>query len=181
MIKVEINDPEVAANLERLVAKIADLKPAFKEIGEYLVLSTKRRFSAGTAPDGSTWPANTESTILAFLRRKAGSSVRREGETAASPKTGMGMVTGKRPLIGESKRLSNEFISRADSQRLIIGSGEKQAAVMQFGARRGSFGSTRRGGPIPWGDIPARPFLGISAEDSRAISEIVNEYLTAGR
>ena len=43
------------------------------------------------------------------------------------------------------------------------------AAAMQFGAAQGAFGRTRRNGPIPWGNIPARPFLGISADDETNI------------
>ncbi|WP_370584767.1 hypothetical protein [Paracoccus sp. IB05] len=31
---------------------------------------------------------------------------------------------------------------------------------------------------MPWGDIPARPFLGISAEDETNLVELVEEYLT---
>ena len=55
------------------------------------------------------------------------------------------------------------------------------AAVQQFGARAGSLwsGKDRRGrnAKAPWGDIPARPYLGLSAKDERNIMEIVRDYL----
>jgi len=35
--------------------------------------------------------------------------------------------------------------------------------------------------PIPWGDIPARPFLGLSDEDRSGILDIVSEALAAAR
>lgn len=47
------------------------------------------------------------------------------------------------------------------------------------GAKRGAFGVSRRGGPLPWGDIPARPFLGLSADDRKTIEEIVRAHLLA--
>lgn len=51
------------------------------------------------------------------------------------------------------------------------------AAVMQGGAAQGAFGRTSRGGPIPWGNIPARPFLGLSDSDRAGVLEIIAEYL----
>jgi phage gpG-like protein len=62
-----------------------------------------------------------------------------------------------------------------------VGSSLEYAAVQQLGARRGQFGRTRRGAPIPWGDIPARPYLGISQADSSAILDIISQYLGARR
>ena len=57
------------------------------------------------------------------------------------------------------------------------GSNAIQSAVMQFGAGKGAFGTTSRGGPIPWGDIPARPFLGLSDEDRTAIVQTIEDWL----
>jgi phage gpG-like protein len=37
------------------------------------------------------------------------------------------------------------------------------------------------GFPMPWGDIPARPFLGFSDDDQAAILEIVRNYLNPAR
>ncbi|MGB0955835.1 MAG: phage virion morphogenesis protein [Panacagrimonas sp.] len=53
----------------------------------------------------------------------------------------------------------------------------KLTTIQQFGARKGAFGTTRRGAPIPWGDIPARPFLGISDEDRTEIELLLFEFL----
>jgi len=32
--------------------------------------------------------------------------------------------------------------------------------------------------PIPWGNVPARPFLGLSSDDQRDVLEIMREALT---
>ncbi len=53
---------------------------------------------------------------------------------------------------------------------LEVGSTMEYAAMQQFGGRKSEF-------PHLWGDIPARPFLGLSAADKSAIDEIVSEYL----
>ena len=36
---------------------------------------------------------------------------------------------------------------------------------------------TRRGAPIPWGNIPARPYLGLSADDETEVVRILRDYL----
>jgi phage gpG-like protein len=43
---------------------------------------------------------------------------------------------------------------------------------MQFGAAKGSLGSG-----APWGNIPARAFLGVSDEDRAKIHETIEEWL----
>lgn len=56
---------------------------------------------------------------------------------------------------------------------------------MQFGARKGEFGAysgtNRKGHPYsgvaPWGDIPARPYLGLSQEDQVTIHALLADYL----
>ena len=35
----------------------------------------------------------------------------------------------------------------------------KKAKTLNFGAQQGEFGRSKRGGPIPWGDIEPRPFM----------------------
>ena len=58
-----------------------------------------------------------------------------------------------------------------------VGSTRIYAGAHQFGARRGACGTNKKGAPIPWGDIPARPFLGVSDADKKTILEIINKRL----
>ncbi len=175
MISVKINDRVILETLKRIQQAGGNLKPAMEDIGEYLTVSTKRRFASAQSPDGTPWAENTDATIAAFIRRKKGGTVRRKGE-----KTKSGTMTGtKKPLIGESKRLSTEIHYRADANSVAVGSSLEQAAVMQFGAKKGDFGRTKRGASIPFGDIPARPYLGLADDDKAAIVEILKEHLTA--
>ena len=66
-----------------------------------------------------------------------------------------------------------------DGSSVEIGSNMPYSAVMQFGAKRGAFGQSSNGSPIPWGDIPARPFLGISSQDELNIREAIAGWLEA--
>ncbi|MCY1444758.1 Phage virion morphogenesis family protein [compost metagenome] len=64
-----------------------------------------------------------------------------------------------------------------DSNALEFGSNRIYAAVHQFGALQGAFGTSARGVPLPWGDIPARPWLGMTDTDREAALDIVQDYL----
>jgi phage gpG-like protein len=39
------------------------------------------------------------------------------------------------------------------------------------------FGGTKNEFPFLWGDIPARPFLGISNDDEKAILSIIEDHI----
>ena len=69
------------------------------------------------------------------------------------------------------------LVMQAGRDRVEVGSPLVYAGTPQFGAERGAFGLAPNGAPIPWGDIPARPFLGVSGEDGREIVALVNEHL----
>ena len=158
MIRVNFNVAPVAEQLAKAKAGLDDLTPVFQDIGEALVKSTRERFPAGTAPDGTRWRQKQPATLAAYLRR---------GD-------------GNRPytLIGPSGRLGKEIAALATARQVEIGSALEYSAVMQFGAAKGAFGTNKAGRPLPWGDIPARPFLGLSDQDERTILDIVDEHLS---
>lgn len=155
--KIHYRSEGVRNALKRLQARAGDMGPAFRDIGEYLIASTKARFAKGVAPDGSAWAPKSQTTIDAYRAR------------------GEGALT--RPLIGPASRLSSEITYRARGDGVTVGSSLIYSAVQQFGAAAGAFGKTRRGAPIPWGRIPARPFLGLSRDDERNVVDIIEEHL----
>jgi phage gpG-like protein len=176
MIIIKINDREVVAALGKLAGRCSDMRPAMDDIGEYMIESIKKRFATGTAPDGSKWAPNKTSTIREYFRKKGGGTVLRKGERM---KVTGGELLGssKKVMIGESKRLGTEVASRPESHRVEISSSPIYSATQHFGAKRGSFGRTKRGAPIPWGDIPARPYMDLSEEDKAAVLDIIQEHL----
>jgi phage virion morphogenesis protein len=171
MITLEIDDATVLARLAELSRRVEDLRPALKEMGEDLVATTQARFASTTAPDGSRWAPNSQTTILRYLARDgAGKVTNKKGKLNAK---GIASVMGKKPLSGDSGNLADRInYDVVDGHTLLVGSPEKYAGVQQFGAARGSLG---RG--APWGDIPARPFLGVSEEDGRSILAVLESYL----
>jgi len=176
MYTIEIDDGGICAALERLIAAGADPRRPLREMGEFLAETTKRRFETSTGPLGERWAPNQPSTMTRYLDRYKGTRAKRGGLT----KRGAARAAGKKPLIGETRSLSTTIAYQlVGADTLLVGSPMQYAAVQQFGAKRGAFGRTRRGAPIPWGDIPARPYLGISPEDEGAILAIFGGHLRA--
>lgn len=77
-----------------------------------------------------------------------------------------------RPLIGETGRLEDQINYDANDQSVLVGSGMEYAAMQQFGGKKSDF-------PYLGADIPARPFIGLSADDENEIGEIVMKHLLA--
>ena len=195
MITIEVDDRRVLDVLSALIERLDDLTPVMQTIGEYLVGSTKRRFATSTAPDGSRWAPNSQVTYIRMIERAHGVTLK----SGQINKKGAGMAMSKKPLIGETHRLSSEISAQAGRDRVEVGSPMVYAAVQQFGAKMGEFGrysqvsrwrkyekgdfrkhaGTVKGFPIPWGDIPARPFLGLSNGDVDQVLTIVHEHLMA--
>jgi len=165
-VSIEVDDKEVLAALDRLVKQGSNLRPALQDIGEYLAETTKRRFDTSTGPDGQKWTPNSQATILNYLRLHKGNFTKK-GKLSAK---GVGRVTGKRPLIGETRSLSSTINYQIDGNELAIGSPMVYAAMQQYGGKKARF-------PNLWGDIPARPFLGLSDVDRGAVLDILGEYL----
>lgn len=149
MIIIKVNDHSVQAVLNALARRMRDMTPAMKDIGEALVAGSKQRFSAGADWDGTPWAPNAPATLA---RKKGG-----------------------RVLVGESKALYSQIHYRPTARSVLIGSSMEYAAAQHFGALRGAFGRTRKGAPIPWGNIPPRPFLPVRRDGSmpQAAADIV--------
>lgn len=149
MLDVTVDDSLVGKALEELARRLGDLTTPFNDIGEYLHQSTDDRFSKKVAPDGSPWAPLSAVT----LARKKGPGILREKGT-----------------------LQDTLRKQVTSTELAFGTDRPYGAVHQFGQKKGASGSAK-GRPIPWGDIPDRPYLGLSAEDEIEVLFIIREYL----
>lgn len=167
LVTLTLDDRAVLAALNDLSARVADVSPALREIGEELLPEWKARFDTTTGPDGQRWAPNSQTTILNYLAGRAGSFGRKTGKLTSK---GAGYAMAKKPLTRDGF-LRDTLNYQIDGQSLLIGSPQKYAAVQQFGAQAREFGRA------PWGDIPARPFLGVSESDRRGILDILQAHL----
>ncbi|MDK3075930.1 phage virion morphogenesis protein [Sedimentitalea sp. JM2-8] len=154
MIEIEFENDTLTPALQRLADGLLDMTPVMGEISEGWLENTINRMLRGEQPDGQPFAPRSPVSLEQY---------------AAS---GFGAV----PLFRKGWMRQGLF-PEYGSDFVRIGSNEPQSAVMQFGASQGEFGRTSRGGPIPWGDIPARPYLGVSDEDETMIIEELSEWL----
>lgn len=158
--KIVVQDQAVLKALGELRQRGTDPSPVLRSIGEYLLRVHEERFNTQRDPDGRPWAPLSE----AYRKRKP-----RNADKVLS-------------LDGFLRRLTYNV----DSEGLSLGTNRIYGAVHQFGASKGAFG---RGGfkskagsfPIPWGDIPARPFLGINADNVSYITRELTDYLDFAR
>lgn len=76
-----------------------------------------------------------------------------------------------KPLVDQGNLMRQISYDVFGGNTLIIGSTMEYAAMQQFGGSKSEF-------PNLWGDIPARPFLGISEDDEREIIATISNYLS---
>ncbi|HEY0200650.1 MAG TPA: phage virion morphogenesis protein [Burkholderiaceae bacterium] len=171
MLTIELNNRSALDAIQALIQRASDMRPVLAEIGEDMAETTKQRFSSATAPDGTAWAPNSAVTLARY------------GSMFASGKKAAQKVANKKPLTGETRSLGTTINYQVlDAHSVAIGSPMVYAATQQFGAQSGEFGfgiyKTRNGSfPIPWGDIPARPFLGSSEADKANVTRLVLDYL----
>ncbi|MES2435066.1 MAG: phage virion morphogenesis protein [Pseudomonadota bacterium] len=165
MFTVEINDTEVLAALDRATSVLTDATAMMNAIGDFLHGQVEDRFQTQAGPDGTAWAPRSAVTLKSYERRKL--------------KFG--------GILHLSGQLSGNIFHDYDAESVRVGSPEPWAAVQQFGAAQGAFGAFMGKDKLgrdhfhhlPWGNIPARPYLGFSDEDREGIIAIVTETIAA--
>lgn len=148
MLNVELDDSRTGAALTELVGRLGDLTTPLLDIAEYLHQSTDDRFRRQVAPDGSPWAPLAPSTLV---RKKTSKILRQDG------------------YLQDTMRHS------VSDNELALGTDRPYGAIHQFGQRKGTSGSSG-GHPLPWGDIPARPYLGLSSDDETEVVLLIRDY-----
>ncbi|PHS66358.1 MAG: phage virion morphogenesis protein [Thalassobium sp.] len=167
-VKVLINDYQIRPALEALHDAMGNTDPALRQIGEYLVGSTKERFRTTTAPDGSQWAANKDTTLDNYTNRFKTSFTK----TGRRSKAGRERRANKKPGTGETRQLQTQIYYNVRNGELEVGSPLIYAGTFQRGAKKGQYGKG-----APWGDVPAREFLGLSEADEREVMAIIEDHL----
>ncbi|MEZ5444904.1 MAG: phage virion morphogenesis protein [Gammaproteobacteria bacterium] len=154
-ISIDFDDRDVADFLRQLLEASVRLKPAFDEMGvELSERWGEPRFLSQAGPDGTPWAPNSPD----YLESKKAE-------------------TGRDLILVLERHLMESITHQASDHDVRIGTNRVYGATHQFGAAKGSFGTDKRGRPIPWGDIPARPYLGVSEADKEEIFEVLREHL----
>ena len=153
-IKIEYDDREIVKALNRLAAAAQDLTPAMREIAAALEDAAQEAFEREQSPDGKPWADLSEHTKARRRKRK-----KWPGQ-----------------ILQVQGRLAGSLTSRYDSQSAEAGTNLVYAVTHQFGAEEGEFGSTSRGQSIPFGDIPARAFLGRSDDLDSEILDVIARH-----
>ncbi|KUJ73922.1 hypothetical protein AVO42_00430 [Thiomicrospira sp. XS5] len=151
-IKIEVDDKAVTKALANLAGM--DLAEALKGIGETLIDNTRDRLEDGVDVNGKAFAPLSPVTIARKKRNK------------------------DKILIGRGdlhRELAYQLVNGGTG--LEFGSDRKYAAVHQFGAKQGAFGRSKRNGPIPWGNIPARPFIGLAQQDEDEILDNLTHFI----
>ena len=155
-IDVEIDDRAVVRALNGLAARARDMGPAMRAIAGHLEDGVADALENQAAPDGTPWAPLAEST-------------RGQRERAGYPPD--------KPILERTGDLFASVSSRWTPTQAVATVSQVYARVHQFGAEAGEFGADASGRPLPWGDIPARPFLGLSDDTREAILEDLARHL----
>jgi phage virion morphogenesis protein len=159
----EIDELAARERISGLIDRMQDPAEFYKAVGERLVNSATANFEREAGPDGTPWPALRPSTLSQRIKNKVAST----------------------KILTATQALKASIIYQLESGGVRIGSPLAYAAVQQFGAEQGAFGAfigrDKNGRDhfhhLPWGDIPARPYLGVSAEDETEIIELAETWL----
>lgn len=164
-----IDDRDIMRALQKLDQKSGNLRSALKNMGEYLVNSTQDRFDAQEDPTGKAW-------------------------APLKPATKDRKRIDK--ILTETSRMRNSVVYAVQGSGLKVGTSDIRAAAHQFGLkgavkvpaqkslRKKAFGR-ELAFPV-WAEIrahtinqnlPARPFIGISADDREEILAIAADFL----
>ncbi len=168
------------AAARQMLARQAELPGSelMSRIGEYLTTSTEARFKTQTAPDGTPWaplkPAykrrkkyNQDKvlTLRGYLR----SGIRYQVEGQDTVRVGTNAVQGAiHQFGGPIQKLARTATVRYRSEAgRILFAGRKHATAT---AKQVNI-------PAHQIDMPARPYLGVSAADDLEIREIIRDWV----
>lgn len=150
-----------ASELERVLHNAANhlthTAPLMEDISRALLSETMMNFQFGGRP---AWAGLSPLTIA---RRRGGAGA----------------------ILQDTGELKRSITATHTEDTASVGTNLKYAPTHQFGARQGEFGRSDRNTPLPWGDIPARPFIpmdkngDISYDGFLAVREVVNGYLAS--
>lgn len=181
--RADLEAEDVRQRLRQALSRIENRQPFLREVGQTLADSTRARFRAETAPDGTPWAPLKSTTLKARLRRRR-SAIAILRETGALAGSISFSITGDEVRIGSPleyaaiHQLGGEIKIPARKQRLRFVKA-KEGAGRRFATKKRKRGVIEQDVDISAYQItmPARPFLGISPADETDIFEAAGRWL----
>jgi phage virion morphogenesis protein len=154
-IRIDSNLPLVQRLFKALQQMGADPQPLLQDIAFLGENSTRERFRSQTGPDGQRWKPSLRAQLF------GGKTLTKDGH------------------------LGDSITSTADRTSAAWGTNRIYAAIHQFGGEikaKGAGGLRFKIGER-WSNkrqvtIPARPFLGVSADDEQDILALVSDHIS---
>ena len=156
---VDIRDQVTEQVLERIIANMGSTRPALLEIGEHLQGSVEDRFRSETDPHGRAWTPLSDFTKAnkrndKILTESGGSGLRGSIHYQVGDNV---LEQGTNKIYGAIHQLGGTIRAKGGGA-LAIGNPKKAFALVKQVT------------------IPAREYLGLSAEDRQAIEEILQRH-----
>lgn len=161
---------ELLRTMDSLNLSQQELKQLNQLFAEILKQSSVERFDREQGPDGSKWRPLSEATLEARARRK---TRRKDGTSGYKTKRGKVSARAKRimasaAILKDMGRLMRSITGKARPEGLAVGTNLIYGAIHQFGGPAG------RGKKV---QIPARPYLGVSAGDAQDLLAALREFI----
>ncbi|TAN59650.1 phage virion morphogenesis protein [bacterium] len=168
---IKIDDAGVSRIMERLHAKMRDMTPAMREVGEIVKTSVIKNFEEGGrySEPGSWKGGSNRWKPLSLATLFAGKASKFAGKRGSFKKGVSGKFKKRKTLIKEG-HLMNSITSTPSQNGVEVGTNKAYAAIHNFG------GTAGRGKKV---SIPARPFLVVQEEDMTQIKNVLKRYLEA--
>lgn len=163
-IDIKIDDREVQDFLSRRQAKARNMRPAFKNIGEYMLRRTEERFEGEHDPEGKPWEPHSPVTLGLSWRLKGKKTRTKRGKETKA----FGRYKEKRKILTDTHNLRNRIVYKAGRNKVAVGTSVIYARIQFLGGKAG------RGRKVK---IPPRQALGANDEDKREFVEIIKNYL----
>jgi phage gpG-like protein len=187
ILRITIDDADVLNRINEITTRAQQLRPAMKNIGEYMLLTTRGRFDKEEAPDGTPW-APLKNKAAAFQKKSGQSAKVKSGKRNRKP---FDRFAANRKILQDTKLLRDTINYQVNDNTIRIRPQQQYGKYHQYGtspyvirpknkrflafpAGDGSTIFTKR---VNHPGLPARPFLGINEADIREINQIVSDHI----
>ena len=152
-----VNENEIIARIDKRVLQARNTKQLMNNVAVDMKNKARYRFIQEKDPGGKRWARNSEVTIKRKKSAKPGS---------------------------DTGTLRDSITHKSSLYSAIAGTSVDYAPTMQYGAKKGQYSQfsslkTKTGKVryIPWGNIPARRFVGFSGNQKNTYKKWIKKHL----